>query len=70
METGSSKTFLELSGRVIVKIDPKYFRPTEVDQLLGDASKARRELKWEPKIALSQGLKHTISYFKENLRQR
>lgn len=32
-----------------VEIDPRYFRPTEVDQLLGDASKARRELGWEPK---------------------
>lgn len=32
---------------VIVKIDPKYFRPTEVELLIGDSSKARRELKWE-----------------------
>jgi GDPmannose 4,6-dehydratase len=36
------------SGRTIVRIDPGYFRPTEVDALLGDASKARAELGWEP----------------------
>ena len=37
-------------SRVLVKIDPKYFRPTEVDLLVGDYSKAKRELGWEPKI--------------------
>ena len=36
------------SGRVIVRIDPRYFRPAEVDTLLGDASRARRELGWAP----------------------
>src|SRR5215469_15901007 len=38
------------SGQVIVKIDPRYFRPTEVDSLLGDASKARSRLGWKPEI--------------------
>jgi len=37
------------SGKILVKIDPIYFRPTEIDVLRGDASKARRELKWKPK---------------------
>ena len=32
------------TGEVVVKIDPRYFRPTEVEQLLGDASKARKNL--------------------------
>jgi len=41
-------------GAVIVRIDPRYFRPTEVDTLLGDASKARRLLGWQPKIGFSQ----------------
>ncbi len=36
------------SGRTVVRIDSRYFRPTEVDTLLGDASKARRELGWTP----------------------
>ncbi|WP_416305795.1 GDP-mannose 4,6-dehydratase [Neptunicella sp. SCSIO 80796] len=41
-------------GNVIIKIDPYYFRPTEVDTLLGDASKARKELGWEPKTPFKQ----------------
>jgi GDPmannose 4,6-dehydratase len=38
----------ERSGRVLVKVDPKYYRPTEVDTLLGDPSKARSRLGWSP----------------------
>jgi GDPmannose 4,6-dehydratase len=38
------------SKETLVKIDPTYFRPTEVDALLGDASKAKRELGWEPQV--------------------
>lgn len=38
------------SGKTIVKIDPRYFRPTEVDTLLGDSSKARRNLGWKPEV--------------------
>jgi GDPmannose 4,6-dehydratase len=40
------------AGRVVVAVDAKYFRPTEVDLLLGDASKAREKLGWEPKYDL------------------
>ena len=40
-----------IAGRTIVRIDPRYFRPTEVDTLLGDASKARKQLGWAPEIA-------------------
>jgi GDPmannose 4,6-dehydratase len=39
------------TGRVIVKIDPRYFRPTEVDSLLGDASKAHRQLGWKAEVS-------------------
>ncbi|MFN8790908.1 MAG: GDP-mannose 4,6-dehydratase [Bdellovibrionales bacterium] len=39
------------NGNVIVEIDPRYFRPTEVETLLGDASKARTKLGWVPKIS-------------------
>ena len=39
-------------GDCVVKIDPKYFRPTEVELLIGDPSKAKRELKWELKYDL------------------
>lgn len=40
------------TGETIIKIDPRYFRPTEVDSLLGDATKAHEKLKWKPKIDL------------------
>lgn len=39
------------TGRCIVSIDPRYFRPTEVDTLLGDATRAREKLGWQPKIS-------------------
>lgn len=42
------------SGKVIVEVDPRYFRPTEVDTLLGDPSKAREKLGWEATISLDQ----------------
>ena len=42
------------TGNLIVAVDKRYFRPTEVETLLGDASKAREKLGWEPKINLKQ----------------
>jgi GDPmannose 4,6-dehydratase len=42
------------TGRVYVEIDPKYYRPTEVDMLIGDYSKARIKLGWEPKIKFKE----------------
>lgn len=42
-----------LIGQTIVRVDPKYFRPTEVDILIGDPSKAKRELGWHPKYDLT-----------------
>ena len=42
------------SGKVIVRIDPRYLRPTEVETLLGDPSKAKNELGWEPHITFEQ----------------
>jgi GDPmannose 4,6-dehydratase len=38
------------SGKIVIEIDPKYFRPTEVDLLLGDPTKAKTKLGWEPKV--------------------
>jgi GDPmannose 4,6-dehydratase len=43
-----------LSGKDIVRVDSKYFRPAEVETLLGDASKARKKLGWEPKISFKE----------------
>ncbi|MDR2621886.1 MAG: GDP-mannose 4,6-dehydratase, partial [Dysgonamonadaceae bacterium] len=39
-------------GEAVVKVDPEYFRPTEVELLIGDATKARTKLSWEPKYNL------------------
>ena len=48
------------TGNVIVRVDPRYFRPTEVDLLLGDASKARRILGWAPRITLHELVKMMV----------
>jgi GDPmannose 4,6-dehydratase len=42
------------TGKVIIEVDPKYFRPTEVELLIGDSSKAQRELGWKHKYSLNQ----------------
>ena len=47
-------------GDVIVRVDPRYFRPTEVESLLGDASKAKRELGWSPKIGFAELVKEMV----------
>ena len=49
-----------LDGKKIIKIDPNYFRPTEVDNLLGDASKAKKKLKWKPKISFEKLVQEMI----------
>ena len=40
------------NNEIVIRIDSRYFRPTEVDELLGDASKARKKLGWSPSISL------------------
>ena len=42
------------TGQIVIKIDPRYYRPTEVKELLGDSSKAEKILGWKPKITLEQ----------------
>ena len=42
------------TGKEVVKVSPKYFRPAEVETLLGDATKAKEKLGWEPKISFKQ----------------
>jgi len=60
-ETHSVREFLEkafqhldLDWQEHVEIDPRYFRPAEVDVLLGDASKAQRQLGWQPKVSFDE----------------
>lgn len=49
-------------GKIIVKIDPKYFRPTEVDSLIGDATKAENELNWKQKYNFKDIIDEMIEY--------
>ena len=51
---GVDETGTDQNGKVIVKVDPRYFRPTEVDTLLGDPTKAREKLGWTPKTTFDE----------------
>ena len=48
-------------GKVVVKVDPRYFRPTEVDLLIGDATKAKEKLGWQPKYNLAELVKEMVA---------
>jgi len=52
----------QVDGRVLVEIDPRYFRPAEVDILIGDPSKAKTKLGWEPKVQLPELVKMMMDY--------
>ena len=51
---GLNEKGLDSEGKCIVAVDPRYFRPTEVESLLGDATKARKKLGWVPKIRFKE----------------
>ncbi|GAV23969.1 GDP-mannose 4,6-dehydratase [Carboxydothermus pertinax] len=68
-ETHSVREFLEeafsyagLDWREYVEIDPRYFRPTEVDYLLADSSKAKRILGWEPRVTFKELVRIMVDY--------
>lgn len=50
------------SGRTVVRVDPRYFRPTEVETLLGDPSKARARLGWKPEIPFAALVKEMVEH--------
>ncbi len=56
-------------GDVIVKIDPRYFRPTEVETLLGNPAKAKEKLGWTPKITLDEMIEEMVAYDLDQARQ-
>tara|TARA_A100001388_G_scaffold258835_1_gene225658 strand:+ start:2787 stop:3935 length:1149 start_codon:yes stop_codon:yes gene_type:complete len=57
------------NNKVVIKIDPRYFRPTEVDFLLGDSQKAKNDLGWVPKTTLEELIKEMIEADKEEARK-
>jgi GDPmannose 4,6-dehydratase len=61
--------YLDLDWKAHVEIDPRYFRPAEVDLLLGDAGKARRQLGWEPKVSFDQLVRIMVDHDMELARQ-
>ena len=65
----NSKCYNDL-GKCIIECDKKYFRPLEVDTLLGDSSKARKELKWKPKYKINDLVKEMVYYENLNLTKR
>lgn len=75
-ETHSVREFLEeafsyagLDWREYVEIDPKYFRPSEVDLLVGDASKAREKLRWQPRTTFKELVRLMVDADMELLRE-
>jgi len=68
---GLTEIGFDQSGRILVEIDPKYFRPTEVDTLLGDYSKAKSVLGWQPEYSVEMLCKEMVTsdykYFSNNL---
>jgi len=65
-ESVNEKGIDKATGKVIVVVNPKYFRPAEVELLWGDSSKAMQELKWKPKTSLEELVKIMVKYDLEN----
>jgi GDPmannose 4,6-dehydratase len=65
-ETGRDKK----TGRTLIKIDPRYFRPAEVEQLLGNPAKAKKQLGWEPKVKFAELVKIMVKADWEKAQKR
>ena len=59
---GINEKCFDLKGNCMIACDKEYFRPLEVDTLLGNSSKAKKELNWKPKISVNQLVKEMVSH--------
>jgi len=59
-KTMETQKYKVKEGQVIIRVDPRYFRPTEVESLLGDPSKAKQALGWEPRISFDELVKEMV----------
>jgi GDPmannose 4,6-dehydratase len=57
------------SGRTVVRVDPRYFRPTEVETLLGDTTKARSKLGWQPEHTFQDLIREMVASDLEDARR-
>jgi GDPmannose 4,6-dehydratase len=67
--TGTEEIGKRSSGEVVVRIDPRYFRPAEVETLLGDPTKAREKLGWTPTSTLEELVAEMVAADKEEARK-
>ena len=58
------------TGKILVKVDPKYYRPTEVELLLGDPTKAKEKLHWQPKVKFKELVKIMVKSDLENVKKK
>ena len=68
--TGVDEVGIGPDGQNLIRIDPRYFRPAEVDLLLGDASKAQRELGWRPKVGFKELVNRMVVHDLYEARER
>ena len=63
---GLNEHAIDQNNKIIIKIDKRYFRPLEVENLKGDYSKAKRILKWKPELSLTQLIDDMINFELKN----
>lgn len=69
-ERVDEKGYDKSSGKCLVEVDPKYFRPTEVELLIGDYSKAKEKLNWEPKVKFEELVKIMVESDHKELKSK